>query len=118
MAKPHFEEMMDKFLYSDQEVQVGWYEKNGVRKPLYRKVIESQNVTTDLSSLSIDTWVDVQVQAHLTTGAFFTVGRYQGGTDFFSYYIFKNNSSINVDLGSTWTLAKVVITILYTKTTD
>lgn len=39
-------------------------------------------------------------------------------TDYFSTYAYKNNNIVSIDLGTSWTLAKAIVRVRYTKTTD
>lgn len=122
MAKPHFEEMMDKFLYSDQEVQVGWYEKNGVRKPLYRKVCEyNSNIASGWSGISFSTLGISNVEFLRIPSA---LGKSPSGNVWEEMTSNQNRIQINLD-NSTLSLyltdgalSKIKFVLEYTKTTD
>ena len=64
MAKPHFEDMIEKNIYSTNEKQIGWYEKsNGTLVPLFRRELRGTfgtitDGTYSTLEITFDTTID------------------------------------------------------------
>ena len=101
--------------YSLAEKRIGnWVDG----KPLYEKTYVSNSTTVNLDNIPYGFLFAHEVIVELSTGATFSTGRSQGETDYFTYYAYKNDKIVSIDLGSTWTMVQAIVKVRYTKTTD
>ena len=121
MAKPHFEERFDN-VDSDNEVQGGWYEKNGVRKPLYRKVCEyNSTITAGWSGISFSTLGISNVEFLRIPSA---LGKSSSGNVWEEMVSNQNRIQINLENNTLslyltdGSISKIIFVLEYTKTTD
>ena len=101
--------------YSTEEIQIGWFIKDGIKKPYYRKRFDvTSKVDVDLSSLNYD-FIDI-VSTMLEVSNYRRNPYYSSSSDYFRVLINPAKKLIiesNVPSFTRWTT-----TLEYTKTTD
>lgn len=102
-------------IYSTEEVQIGWFIKDGIKKPYYRKRFDvTSKVDVDLSSLNYD-FIDI-ASTMLEASNYRRNPYYSGSSDYFRVLINPAKKLIiesNLSSFTRWTT-----TLEYTKTTD
>ena len=122
MAKPHYEEMIDRCIYSDGEVQIGWIIKNGVRKPFYRRKYESSVLTSSeeiIDSVGVKEIEMVEGWLFNDSGFIQPYGSFQYDTTR-SSRVFTDGTNIKVQQSTGWqnNNIKARVIIYYSKSTD
>ena len=102
-------------IYSTEEVQIGWFIKDGIKKPYYRKRFDvTSKVDVDLSSLNYD-FIDI-ASTMLEASNYRRNPYYSGSSDYFRVLINPAKKLIiesNLPSFTRWTT-----TLEYTKKTD
>lgn len=102
-------------IYSTEEVKIGWFIKDGIKKPYYRKRFDvTSKVDVDLSSLNYD-FIDI-ASTMLEASNYRRNPYYSGSSDYFRVLINPAKKLIiesNLSSFTRWTT-----TLEYTKTTD
>lgn len=102
-------------IYSTEEIVIGWFIKDGVKKPYYRKRFDvTSKVDVDLSSLNYD-FIDI-ASTMLEASNYRRNPYYSGSSDYFRVLINPAKKLIiesNLSSFTRWTT-----TLEYTKTTD
>lgn len=121
----------DTDIYSTEEQMIGyWIDK----KPLYRKVIQTQTPTAinalediisadDLEALNLDFISKLEAMAQMSTGSYMSVPNYfSDGSTTYSYCFgisYSSSGSIKMSVSNSMNAAQPCYVILeYTKTTD
>ncbi len=102
-------------IYSTEEIVIGWFIKDGIKKPYYRKRFDvTSKVDVDLSSLNYD-FIDI-ASTMLEASNYRRNPYYSGSSDYFRVLINPAKKLIiesNLSSFTRWTT-----TLEYTKTTD
>ena len=102
-------------IYSTEEVQIGWFIKDGIKKPYYRKVINIGTITANTQKLgktgisNLDIMLDSKCTCLYTNGAWHTISPENA---------FIYNNGVDYSVLETSNATKCTMSLLYTKTTD
>lgn len=113
--------LINQVTYSTTEKQIGWW-ING--KPLYRITLTgtstSGGYTINVSSLSIDSPVSLNISVNNTTGNTWVFDSYiqTSGSDSLNAYMSADKKSLYLRSGSSYSFGAYSVTLEYTKTTD
>lgn len=104
--------------YSTDEIRIGtWIDG----KPLYRKVIESTNISSDmrLNISDLDLIINVYGTAIRNPGSYYNLPRLNKSNINGQIGFYYTNNELHIEIGTDVTnVTKIIVVIEYTKTTD